>query len=167
MPDNPWQWLRTHEPESYEQLVEKLRQEVDGLHGTARFVRDWLADVFEWCGEHGIELAELDVSPNLHKHREATAYMRGIKTGDEPDEVKVRLLREVIERIKRDPNRDATRRWARGLGRTPPLGHMHELAMATGRQFEDEDTEVLEIRGSSVTIQQIRAAIKRFVDWGG
>ena len=98
MVDNPWQWLRTHEPESYEQLTGLLRQRVPSLHRTARFVRLWLADVFEWCGEYGIALAELDVSPNLHKYREGIrpgeggAYgavhtaKEGIPAGDRPAE---------------------------------------------------------------------------------
>jgi len=71
--------------------------------------------VFEWCGDHGIELADLQVPAHLHKYREAVAHMYqiiGEENGDS-DEPKVRKMREAIARIKSDPDRNATRAWAR------------------------------------------------------
>ena len=89
MADNAWQWLRTHQPQNYEQLVEKLTEAAEPLSQGARKVLRQLAEVFQWCAVHGIELAELDAARTLPKYRDASTYMADIVKNDEPEAAKV------------------------------------------------------------------------------
>ena len=49
--------------------------------------------------------------------------MADIVKSDEPEAVKVRLLRETIERVKSDPNRASTRLWATSMCWNVPRGY--------------------------------------------
>ena len=56
--------------------------------------------IFEWCGEHEIELADLQVLAHLHKYREPVAYPDLIRKSKVPDEVQVEEMRDAIGKIQ-------------------------------------------------------------------
>jgi hypothetical protein len=151
-----WYWLRNNQPESYEQLTEKLEQAKELLASSGQIELRQLVKVFEWCEDHGIELAELQVPEHLHKYREAAAYMSRTIEGDEPDWSKLRKMRETVDRIKSDPSRRATRVWARSWRGEKAKGH--QLASRDGLVG-------LVVFGPSATVQRICSGIERFVDW--
>ena len=120
MADNAWQWLRTHQPESYEQLLEKLTQARDWYVGKATGHRRNSGDkelsnllhIFKWYRDHGITLAELGTKGRMDKYREAQPMMHGIieDTGLS-DEEKAQKLWDATRDLKRDRTRiDARRR---------------------------------------------------------
>ncbi|MCJ7736427.1 MAG: hypothetical protein MUQ10_03805 [Anaerolineae bacterium] len=76
-----WGWLRSNEPESYEQLIAKLEQSSEGRSACGRTEMSQLAGIFESCRDHDISLVELDVSNNLHKYRKAAAKLNAIVSG--------------------------------------------------------------------------------------
>ena len=108
-----WNWLRSNEPESYNELYSRLKDMSEVLLPAGKSTMRQFVRIYKWCEEHGIELEFLDLSPNLHKYREATAYLtRVISKNTCDDEIKRELL-ETVNRIKSDKNRDGTRSWTR------------------------------------------------------
>ena len=110
---NAWRWLCDNAPESYGQLTDKLEQVGGLLARSGKIALRELREVFEWCSEHGIELAELQLPGHLSKYREAAAYLHRIRNSIEDDESKVQKMRETLARIQSDPNRRTTRAWVR------------------------------------------------------
>jgi hypothetical protein len=110
-----WHRLREEPTESYGQLIERLEQARTVLAPSGRTELAQLVRVFTWCRDHGISLAELRVRDNLHKYREAAAYLSEILDGEEDDrpESKVPVMREALACIRDHPSREATRAWAR------------------------------------------------------
>jgi hypothetical protein len=159
--EDAWDWLDNNEPEGYEQLIGTLEQpRKRPLAPSSQAELDHLIEVFKWCRDHGIELAELEVSEYAYKYREAVAYMRRITESDEPAASQVAAMRGVIERIKRDAGQQATRARARGWK------GKGETARSRGHQFALEDGRVgLVIVGPSATIRRIRSRVKWYVDW--
>ncbi len=157
MTEDAWHWMRNNQPGSYEQLIEKLERAASrSLSSGGQTELRQLVRVFEWCEEHGIELADLEVPAHLHKYREAVAHLSRICDGDEPDQSKVQAMRETVGRIKSDPSRRATRAWARNW----------RGEKARGRQVALEDERIgLVVFGPSATIQRTRLEIERFVEW--
>ena len=115
-----------------------------------------LVKVFHWCGDHGIELTDLQIPDHLHKCREAAAYLNRISDSDEPDQAKVRKMQETIDHTKSDPGRRATRTWARSWRGEKARGHQ---VVSGGEPVG------LVVFGPGATIQRTRSAIERFVDW--
>ena len=113
-----WGWLRSNEPESYEQLVDKLEQSRQGRSASGRTEMKQLITIFESCRDYGISLVELDVPNNLHKYREAAAKLNAIVSGR--SEIN---LEAAIETIKSHSSRADTRAWAR-----TPRGQQHPRA---------------------------------------
>ena len=109
---NAWKWLRNNEPESYEELIEKLGQAKTTLAAPGRTEMKQLAEVFGCCRDNGVQLASLAVSENLHKYREAVAYLYDMVDGKEPEDVDIAELIETLDRIKQE-SRDQVRAWAR------------------------------------------------------
>ena len=108
-----WHWLRTNEPDSYDVLYTKLKDLGQVLLPAGKSTMRQLVSIFKWCEDHDISLAYLDVSENLHKYREATAYLIRIINNDATTcEIKREVL-DAIRRIKSDKNRDLTRLWVR------------------------------------------------------
>jgi hypothetical protein len=103
-----WGWLRSNEPESYEQLIDKLKQSSKGRSASGRTEMKQLIRIFESCEAHGISLDELDAPNNLHKYREAAAKLNAIVSGRSQMN-----LEEAIETIKSHSCRADTRAWAR------------------------------------------------------
>lgn len=110
---NAWQWLRTNEPEDYDQLTSKLAQ--------ARKVRDQsgkvklrqLIEVFEWCEAYGIPVEYLRTPDNLHKYWDVSPLMNDIINNDDlSEETKYTRLIDVIERVQAHATRRETRQWA-------------------------------------------------------
>ena len=157
MTEDAWHWLRNNQPESYEQLIGKLERAASRyLSSGGRTELRQLVRVFEWCEEHRIELADLEVPDHLHKYREAVVRLSRICDGDEPDQSKVQTMQETVGRIKSDPSRRATRAWARDW----------RGEKARGRQVVSGGEPVgLVVFGPSATIQRTRTEIERFVDW--
>jgi len=159
--ENAWDWLDSNEPESYEQLIGTLEQpRKRPLSPSSQAELGQLIEVFKWCRDHGIELAELEVSEHAHRYREAVACMVRIIESDEPDASQVAAMRQLVERIKRGPSQRAERAWTggwKGKG---------EKARSRGHQFALEDGRVgLVIVGPSATIRRIRSRVKWYVDW--
>ena len=103
-----WSWLRGRQPESYQQLTEKLELVGARYSPTAKTQCRQLAQIFQWCEEHGVELAELHVPENLHKYREAVAYLNDIReSGD------FEALRTALSEIQGHKTRDKARAWAK------------------------------------------------------
>ncbi len=154
--EKPWDWLRNHQPASYEQLIEKLEEASESLSSSGQTELRQLAEVFRWCGEHEIGLAELQIPRHLPKYREAAAYTSRIIGSDESSESRIGRMREAVERIKSDPDRDTTRAWARE-SRTEP---------AKGCQFilEDESAGLL-ILGPAATIQKTHERVAKEAPW--
>lgn len=157
MTEDAWHWLRNNQPESYEQLTEKLGQAASqSLSSGGQTELRQLVRVFEWCEEHGIGLADLEVPDHLHKYREAVAHLNRICDSGESDQSKVQTMREIVGRIKSDPSRRATRAWARDW----------RGDKARGRQVVSGGEPVgLVVFGPSATIQRTRLEIERFVEW--
>jgi hypothetical protein len=154
--DNAWRWLRTHEPAGYEQLVSQLNLAAESLAASGQTELRQLAEAFTWCAEHGIALGELQTPDNLPKYREAAARLIEVTEGDESDEFKVGRMRELIDRIKRDPSRRATRAWARDWrGRKAHADHF----------VLGEGIEAIVVRGPGTTVGRIRLLIDRLVEW--
>jgi hypothetical protein len=109
---NAWKWLRNNAPESYEQLIDKLGQAKTTLAAPGRTEMKQLAEVFGCCRDNGVQLASLAVSENLHKYREAVAYLYDMVGGKEPKDVDTAELIQTLDRIKQE-NRDQVRAWAR------------------------------------------------------
>jgi len=108
-----WYYLRSNEIVSYKQLYRKLRYMSESLSSSGKSVMTQLIRIFQWCEEHHISLAYLDVSANLHKYREATAHLIGIIAQDATiAKIKADLF-EAINRLKADMDRDVTRSWTR------------------------------------------------------
>ena len=105
-----WGWLRSNEPESYEQLIDKLKQSRKGRSASGRTEINQLRRIFRSCRDHDISLVELDVPSNLHKYREAAAKLNEIVAGE--SEIREQL-EAAIETIKSHSNRADTRAWAR------------------------------------------------------
>ena len=157
MTEDAWHWLRNNQPESYEQLIEKLEQAASrSLSSGGQTELRQLVGVFEWCRDHEVKLADLEVPDHLHKYREAVAHLNRICDSDEPDQSKVQTMRETVGRIKSDPSRRATRAWARNWRGEKARGHQVAL--------EDEPIGLV-VFGPSATIQRTRLEIERFVDW--
>ena len=63
MTEDAWHWLRNNQPEGYEQLIEKLeRAASQSLSSGGQTELRQLVRVFEWCEEHRIELADLELA---------------------------------------------------------------------------------------------------------
>ena len=119
-----WRWFSDHEPESYDELLEKLclaktwysRKSVATRSG--EYELRHLIDVFEWCEAHGIAVAELGVRGKMGNYREADLRLRGVVRDKAlSDQAKVEELRGLIRRIRKDRTRADTRAWARGRQR--------------------------------------------------
>ena len=108
---NAWHWLRTNQPESYEQLIEKLEQARTHLSNTGLVELRQLTAVVKWCEEHGVELADLNAPDHIHKYREAVSYLDLIRKSDTPDDVKVEEMRDAIRVIQGHSTRRDTRAW--------------------------------------------------------
>ena len=96
-----WRWLRSNQPESYEQLLRKLglaRENVTTQNPW--YELGYLIDIFRRCEELHIPLLTLGIPENLGKYREAVAHLRGLGGDD---------LREALQEVRHDANRDATR----------------------------------------------------------
>ena len=107
---NDWIWLRSNEPENYEQLIGKLEQFKAGRSATGRTEMYQLAKIFRSCRDYGISLVELDTPHNLHKYREAAAMLNAIVSGGSQIGEQ---LEAAIETIKSHSCRADTRAWAR------------------------------------------------------
>ena len=140
-------WLRYNQPESYDQLISKLRNAESTLsEGGHKNEMAHLIDVFEECEKCGISLEELDVKKNLPKYREALRPLREITQKKELDESDVTNLKKMIERIKEYPNRDAARAEER-VPRSKPAG-WHRVVL-------EDKTEALVIHSSGETIERV------------
>ena len=149
-------WLRYNQPESYDQLISKLRNAESTLsEGGHKNEMAHLIDVFEECEKCGISLEELDVKKNLPKYREALRPLREITQKKELDESDVTNLKKMIDRIKEYPNRDATRAKERVPISNPTGWH---------RVVLEDETEALVIHSSRETIERIVAGMRRSVD---
>ena len=105
--------LRSNEPESYNELYSRLKDMSEVLLPAGKSTMRQFVRIYKWCEDHGIKLEFLGLSPNLHKYREATAYLtRVISKNTCDDEIKREVL-ETVNRIKSDKNRDETRSWTR------------------------------------------------------
>jgi len=108
-----WHDLRTNPPETYPQLVAKLKDIGEVREASGRTEMKQLIRVFEWCEAHDIALAELEVSSHLHKYVEAAAYLNDlIESATDAADMRQRIL-NTIGRLKADRHRSDTRRWAR------------------------------------------------------
>ncbi len=103
-----WGWLRSNEPESYEQLIDKHEQSSERRSACGRTEMEQLITIFKSCEAHGISLVELGVPSHLHKYREAAAKLNAIVSGRSQ-----MSLVEAIETIKAHSCRADTRVWAR------------------------------------------------------
>ena len=74
-----------------------------------------LIEIFSWCKEQGFSVADLKPKQNLHKYREATAYMVSIIDDENRSDAQKReALTKTLMRIQeQDQTRDDTRAWAR------------------------------------------------------
>lgn len=104
-----WDWLTAHEPESYDQLYQKLADARETVSQSGQSELGSLIRVFRGCEKHGISLTKLDTPAHMSKYREAASYLRGII---EEDNAKAELLK-AIERIQSDRTRRETRQWVR------------------------------------------------------
>ena len=110
---NAWDWLTTHEPESYDQLCSKLEDARYGLSPAGRSTLGQLKRVFRWCGKHDILLADIEFPIHSSKYREACSYLNGIITRDADEEEIRRDLLDAIEHIQGLGTRRETRQWIR------------------------------------------------------
>jgi hypothetical protein len=116
---NAWRWLRSHEPEDYDHLIEKLEQAKARAEDTdvqsSVTVLGQLIGIFNWCRAHGFELKSLSTRDNLHKYWAAAAYMNGIIGDDDrSDGEKLTRLKKTLKRIQQeDATREDTCQWAR------------------------------------------------------
>jgi hypothetical protein len=112
-----WPKLKDPGPQSYEQLSDRLKGAGELLDYNGRAELRQLREDFEWCEEHGIGLAELQVSEHLPKYREAACYLNRICSSTEKDdESKVQEMRKALARIQSDQDRQAVRAWVRRPG---------------------------------------------------
>ena len=112
-----WRELRTNEPESYKQLSDKLEAAAKLLSLSSKTELGQLRKVFEWCRDHGIELAELKVKQFLPRYREAACYLYRLCYITEMDDgTRLREVQEALERIRSERNRQAVRAWVRRPG---------------------------------------------------
>jgi hypothetical protein len=161
--ENALSSLGKHEPESYQELIEKLVLVTGALAPSGRSELLELARAFEWCRTHGIGLDGLEVSENLSKYREAAAYFRRIRESKKPEQEKAEWMRMTLECIKSDLDREATRAWAR---KPKKNAAKRQEKKARGRQFAAEDgSPGLVIVGPRETVQRILSRIERSVDW--
>lgn len=79
-----WLWFRQHEPESYDELLEKLRLAQSWYSRrlpagrSGKYEVQHLIEVFEWCRDHGIALSELGPRGKMGNCREADPRLRGV-----------------------------------------------------------------------------------------
>lgn len=162
-PENVLSSLRRDQPESYQELIEKLVLATGALAPSGRSELLELARAFERCRTHGVELDELQVRENLSKYREAAAHFRRIRESTKPGQEKAEWMRKTLERIKSDHDRDDTRAWARKPKRSVAK---RQEKKAKGRQFATEDgSPGLVIVGPRETVQRILSRIRLHVDW--
>jgi hypothetical protein len=67
-----WPKLKDPGPESYEQLLERLKNARDLVSLSSKTEMGQLRDVFEWCRDHGIKLTDLQVKstcPSIVRRR--------------------------------------------------------------------------------------------------
>jgi hypothetical protein len=107
--EHSWDWLRNNEPESYQQLKDRLElaREKKDLPLGCKTRLGQLIKVFKWCEKHGFELDELRLPENLHKYRGAAAYLNAICDRDD-----VEAMRAALREIRDSKNRDKARAWA-------------------------------------------------------
>jgi hypothetical protein len=112
-----WRELRTDGPESYEQLLKKLEDAAKLLDLSSRVELGQLQEVFEWCRDHEIELAELKVKKYLPRYREAACYLHRLCYSTEKDDrTRLQEVQEALDRIRTAQNRQAVRAWVRRPG---------------------------------------------------
>ena len=110
---NAWQWLRTNEPEDYDQLTSKLAQARKVRSQSGKVQLRQLIEVFEWCEAYGIPVGDLRTPDNLHKYWVVSPLMINIINEDGlSEETKYAKLSAVIERVQADATRRDTREWA-------------------------------------------------------
>ena len=110
---NAWDWLTTHEPESYDQLYQKLEDARDGLSPAGRCGLGQLKRVFRGCEAHDISLVDIKFPLHSAKYREACGYLNGIITRDADEGEIRRKLLDAIEHIQGLRTRRETREWLR------------------------------------------------------
>ena len=95
-----WENLRSNKPDSYKQLYRKLHDMSQSLSPSGKSTMKQIISIFQWCEKHHISLVYLKVAANLHKYREATAYLIGVNSQDATlAKIKADLL-EAINRHK-------------------------------------------------------------------
>ena len=110
---NAWEWLTTQEPESYDQLCQKLEDARDGLSPAGRCTLGQLIRVFRWCEAHDVSLTDIKFPIHASKYREACSYLKDIVTRDADEEEIKRELLDAIEHIQGLETRRETREWLR------------------------------------------------------
>lgn len=167
MAEDAWHWLRQNEPESYQQLLDKLDQAARrDLSPSGKVELFQLVKVFKWCAEHGVPLNELDVKDHLHKYREAVSYLRRFTRSAKPGEAEIDTVRQIIARIKQDASRQETRLWARGRRGEEPVGHQFDWQTVKGKQCKLADGRTgLIILGPGLTVRRIKSIVEQFVSW--
>ncbi|MCJ7738295.1 MAG: hypothetical protein MUQ10_13455 [Anaerolineae bacterium] len=105
-----WSWLRSNEPEGYEQLIDKLEQSLAGRSASGLTEMKQLIGILRSCEAHGISLVELDVPSHLHEYREAAPKLNTPVTGESQSRERLDV---AIGTIKSHSCRADTRAWAR------------------------------------------------------
>jgi hypothetical protein len=111
----PWLWLKGHPPESYEQLIGKLKQSMETYGRTTRTLLRQLAQVFEWCQAHDIELSLFDLPGHISHYRYAARRLYNEVTDPASDAEAEQGLREVIALINGQKATEETIAWVRKL----------------------------------------------------
>jgi len=111
----PWVWLRENELQSYEQLISKVETSIEGRSHTTRTVMRQLAQVFQWCKEHDIELSLFDLPGRVARYREAAIYLYHTVMDASSTEAAEQGIREAVAVI----NSHRTNRETRTMARRP------------------------------------------------
>ena len=111
----PWVWLREHKPDSFEQLISQVEASIEERSRTTRTVMRQLAQVFQWCKEHDIELSLFDLPRRVARYRAAASYLYHTVMDASSTEAAEQGIREAVAGI----NSHRTNRETRTMVRRP------------------------------------------------
>ncbi|MBN1812649.1 MAG: hypothetical protein JXA14_12500 [Anaerolineae bacterium] len=147
---------RTYSPTSFADLVRTMREASDKSKGGSITEYRQLADIFEWCGQHGFSLDDLDIPDDniMTRYLAAVAHLNKLIRGDDEKSM-VKKMRDEIQRI-RSETRQATRDRLRRPRVEKVKGCLLEL---------DDEYAALLLCGPGKTIQQARSQVNRLTNW--
>ena len=152
-----WQWLRSPEVSTCEQLCGGLAELSNSVGAPRRkTILRHLRNFFGWCQQQGFELSYREVPDNLPKYREAPCYLNCIVQSHTTDQPMGSKTREDIRRIKSDRSRTAIRTWNSSF-RGEKVRALHTPG--------GDAAESLLVSGPSATTRRIRVSMEHYVEW--